>query len=269
MTTKEWLDKASINLKEVGISSHRLDAELIITHLLKISRTKLHAYPDSALSELEERVANECLYLRSKRVPLAYILEHKEFYGRKFHVSKATLIPRPESEALIEELKRLHSIYSDIASSIIDVGTGSGILAITSKLEIPSVKVIATDMSNEALEIARKNAATYNSDVKFVKSDLLDNVKALPSTIIANLPYVDSSWETSPETAYEPAGALFAKDGGLILIKKLISQATERDWHGLMLLEADPEQHLKINKYAKKYRFSQLSANGYILTLKR
>lgn len=269
MTTKEWQEKASVELKNAGIRSHRLDAELIITHVLRISRTKLHAYPDIVLNSLERKVADDCVYLRSKRVPLAYIFGHKEFYGRKFHVSKATLIPRPESETLIEELKRLHSIYGDTTSNIIDVGTGSGILAITSKLEMPSVKVIATDISNEALEIARKNAAVHNADLKFIKSDLLDNVKDLPSTIVANLPYVDRSWETSPETAYEPAEALFAKDGGLVLIKKLISQAAERDWHGLMLLEADPEQHLKIDKYAKKYGFSKLKTNGYILILKR
>lgn len=269
MTIKEWLDKAVIKLKESEISSHRLDAELIITHILKISRTQLHAHPDMVLNKLERQVADECLYLRSKRVPLAYILGHKEFYGRKFIVSKDTLIPRPESEAMIEEVKRLHVLHKNITSNILDVGTGSGILAITIKLELPSMKVEATDISNEALEIARKNATAHNADIKFIKSDLLENIKRLPNTIVANLPYVDSNWETSPETAYEPAGALFAEDEGLTLIKKLISQAAERDWHGLMLLEADPCQHSEIDKYSKNYEFSHLNTSGYIITLER
>jgi release factor glutamine methyltransferase len=268
----DWLVQATKQLESAGISTARLDAELILTHTLRKGRTYLHAHADDLLDERQHEVANARLSLRKERVPVAYIIGHKEFYGHRFHVTSATLIPRPESEALINLLamtERQQSLLSE-TRRLVDVGTGSGILGITAKLNFPSLSVTLIDDSRHALQVAEKNATALHADVAFLQSDLLEAYPFSADVIVANLPYVDMEWERSPETEHEPAHALFAQLHGLALIFRLIEQTREKLANGgSLILEADPEQHDEIIKYAAKYGLLHQETNDYGLLLNK
>ncbi len=267
MTINDWIQDTVTNLSKSGSSSARLDAELLLSAVLYKPREYILAHGEEELSSDKLLQANKWLERRIKREPIAYILGHKEFYGRDFIVSPSVLIPRPESEAMIDILKELQP------DTIVDIGTGSGCLAISAKLEIPESRVIATDISEDALQIARQNASGMNAEITFVVSDLLSGIKIInsnkPVTIMANLPYVDNSWSISPETKFEPSVALFAEDDGLKLIKKLILQAKKKlRTSDNILLEADTRQHERMNKYAKKHDFRLEKAEGFIALYK-
>jgi len=266
-TIADWLAEATRQLVFADIPSARLDAELLLAHTLRKPRTWLHGHGDETLSERHREIANARLDLRLDRVPVAYIIGHKEFYGRMFKVTTATLIPRPESESLIallnEALPRNHSLLPE-ALKVVDVGTCSGILGITAKLEHPELDVTLLDISRHALTVAQDNAATLNAEVNTLQSDLLTSYPFIADVIIANLPYVNPEWERSPETNHEPAEALFATNNGLSLIFELLIQSKEKlAYGGKLSLEADPEQHPAIIKEATKYGLVLVKNDGY------
>ena len=263
---KDWLADASRQLLDAGITSANLDAELILSHSLNVNRTYLHAHPEQIISTVNLITVNNYLAERLNHKPIAYIVGHKEFYGRKFIVTPATLIPRPESEDIITILKSLiHNPKSTL--HLIDIGTGSGCLGITAKLEFPDLDVTLADISSDALKVATLNANSLVADVAMLQSDLLQNYTHKPDIIIANLPYVDQTWDRSPETEYEPAMALFADENGLLIIKELIKQASDKIVNnGYLIIEADPDQHQEITEYAKKYSFRPINKLGYALS---
>lgn len=261
-----WLAWATSQLQAVDIRTARLDAELILTHTLRSSRTYLHAHNDDLLNERQHEIANARLRLRAERVPVAYIIGHKEFYGRQFHVTSATLIPRPESESLIDLLKKTLQQQSliDQPRRLVDVGTGSGILGITAKLLYPELDVMLIDDSRHALLVAEKNAKVLEASVTTLRSDLLSAYPYQVDIILANLPYVDPEWERSPETDHEPAHALFAQQKGLALIYRLIDQTkSSLVVGGSLILEADPEQHPAIISYAQQRGFLRQITEDY------
>lgn len=265
-----WLREATKQLKDVGIESARLDAELILAHTLRKSRTYLHAHLDEAIDERRYDVANARLDLRLDRTPLAYIIGHKEFYGRRFAITPSVLVPRPESETMIEWL--LEITANEIASKkLIDVGTGSGVLGITAKLERPTLDITLLDIDIKALAIARKNATTMQADVYTKQGNLLDSQGFYVDYVLANLPYVDPAWtDTSPELRHEPAKALYASKEGLHLIYRLIPQLAR--WltpGGIALIEADPTQHTAIISLAKEHNLTPLGSHDYIVGLKQ
>ena len=268
MIISEWLKIATKSLKTANIPSARLDAELILANTLRKNRTYLHAHLDEEIDPRRFDIANARLDLRLDRVPIAYILGYKEFYGRKFTVSPSVLIPRPESEDLISLFLELTA--SEIAEKVlIDVGAGSGCLGITAKLERSNLSVILSDISKPALNIAEKNANALNADVHIQQQSLLNGQLKPVDYIFANLPYVDKNWDVSPELQYEPEIALFAEDEGLKLILQLISQAPRRlTSEGLLFIEADPQQHNRIIDEAVKNGFVKERVLNYILVLR-
>ena len=268
MIISEWLKTATKSLKNIGISSARLDAELILANTLRKNRTYLHAHLDEEIDPRRFDIANARLDLRLDRVPIAYILGYKEFYGRRFTVSPSVLIPRPESEDLISLFLELTA--SEIVEKVlIDVGTGSGCLGITAKLERSNLSVILSDISKPALNIAEKNANALNADVHIQQQSLLNGQLKPVDYIFANLPYVDKNWDVSPELQYEPGIALFAEDEGLKLILQLISQAPRcLISEGLLFIEADPQQHNRIINEAVKNGFVRERVLNYILVLR-
>ena len=160
MNISTWLIQATKQLKVIGITSARLDAELILANTLRKNRTYLHAHLDEEIDPRRVDIADARLSLRLDRVPLAYILGCKEFYGRKFTVSPAVLVPRPESEEMITLFLALTA--GEIApKTLIDIGTGSGCLGITAALERPSLRVILSDISPRAIKVAKKNAGNF------------------------------------------------------------------------------------------------------------
>lgn len=260
MTIKDWLDDATRQLVFANIPSARLDAELLLSHTVRKPRTWLHGHADDILDARQLEIARARLDLRLDRVPVAYIIGHKEFYGHAFKVTTATLIPRPESEVLIEllaeALPRNERLIAERPLRLIDVGTGSGSLGITAKLTHPELEVTLLDTSRHALNVAEENAQSLHAEVQIIQSDLLASYPFVADIIIANLPYVDPEWERSPETDHEPASALFAANHGLALIFELLVQTKEKlALGGKLILEADPEQHKAIIKEAAIYGF--------------
>lgn len=267
-TIKDWLDDATRQLVFATIPSARLDAELLLAHTIRKPRTWLHSHGDDALDGRQLEIARARLDLRLDRVPVAYIVGHKEFYGNKYKVTTATLIPRPESEVLIELLNEVlpknEQLLRDRPLRLVDVGTGSGSLGITAKLLHPELDVSLTDVSRHALNVAEENATALQADVELIQSDLLGAYPFTADIIIANLPYVDPSWERSPETDHEPASALFAANNGLALIFELLLQSKEKLARGgKLILEADPEQHDAIKREAKQYGLVLHEQRGY------
>ncbi len=271
---KDWLRDAADLLRAAGIDSAKLDAEIILAHTLRKSRTYLHAHDDEHLTLHQQEIADARLQLRLDRTPVAYIVGHKEFYGRLFRVNPATLIPRPESETIIAFIKELTSqqplTLHQSAPRLVDVGTGSGCLGITAKLEAPELDVTLVDISRHALTVAEQNARSLGAQVTLLKSDLLLSYPFAADFIVANLPYVDPSWERSPETDHEPALALFADHDGLALINTLLEQTPSHlSSGGALLLEADPRQHQAIITLAKKYGLAHRETRDFIVHLQR
>lgn len=268
LAISRWLHESANELKAAGIPSARLDAEIILAHTIRKARTFLHAHPEAELSPRQIEIADSRLQLRVDRTPIAYIVGHKEFYGRLFRVTPATLIPRPESEIIITITKEIAS-SRDTPLKIVDVGTGTGCLGITAKLEITDSTVYLIDISHHALKVAETNAKLLGADVEIERGNLLSSFTVSSvNIIIANLPYVSRSWKRSPETDYEPTQALFADNHGLALIEKLIPQAVALlPKEGHLLLEADPKQHTTIAEIAKSHGFIVKEIRDFIIWL--
>lgn len=238
-----------------------LDSELILLNILgEKDRSFFAVHGDQVLSSEQLKKFEEMVEKREKGVPLAYILGTKEFYGRNFMVSPEVLIPRPESEAIIDFAKEL------FVEKIIDVGTGSGCLGITLKLEIPGAKVLATDISEDALKIACENAKNLGADVEFLDSNLLESVEGKFDLIVANLPYVSKDWDWTSGIDFEPEIALFAEDNGLFLIKILINQAKRRTKY--LILESDTSQQEEIIDFAENHDFKLIKKDNFITVFK-
>ncbi len=258
MTISSWLNENIRKLKQAEIESARLDCLLLLGDVLKKKREWIVAHDDteidmSHLLELNTKVAQ-----RLTRKPLAYVRSTQEFYGRNFYVDEAVLIPRPESESIINLL--LTTNHQPL-TTIVDIGTGSGILAITAKLELPDAKVIASDISKDALEVASKNSTNLHADIGFVKSDLLSSIPDLQSSIfITNLPYVPSDLITSPEITHEPAQALFSGQAGLDLYQKFWQQiASLPSKPYIVITESLETQHHSMEEYAKQSGYTLFS----------
>jgi release factor glutamine methyltransferase len=260
MNILSWLEKAKTKVPSI-------DAELILLNILREKdRTYLISHDTRDLTEVEEEKANYYLNERAKNKPLAYIINSKEFYGREFYVDENVLIPRPETEDIIDIVKK---IAENIDYPIIyDVGTGSGCIATTLKLEIPKAKVVAIDNSDKALEVAKKNSTKLHSDIILQKSDLLNNAPDRNIDIVAaNLPYVDKAWDwlDFDSLEYEPLTALYASNDGLALIYELINQVSARPDIKHLILESDPSQHQKIIDYCHKKGLELVETRNFIL----
>lgn len=267
MTIGDWISQTTVSFKAAGITSARLDAEILLAHTLKKPRTYLHAHSDELISEREVQIAEARAALRLDRTPIAYIIGHKDFYGRPFKVTLSTLIPRPESEDIItitKEIAKTKPVWR-----IVDVGTGSGCLGISTKLELPTADVTLIDISRHALMVAKANAAHLKADVTLIHGDLLSEYPFNADIIIANLPYVGKEWKRSPETDHEPSIALFADNDGLALIEALLPQAVSHlSKNGDILIEAAPKQHTAIIALAKTHGFHHIATHGFIVHMR-
>lgn len=213
-----------------GIESARLDAELLVAHALGLDRVKLYMDLDRPLTPDELARIRELVVRRRKREPIAYILGRREFYGRSFEVTPAVLVPRPDTETLIE--RALELLPEDATGPALDLCTGSGCIAITLAAERGALVVDATDLSEEALAIAQKNAASLGvaERVSLHRGDLF---AALPAPreyalIACNPPYIPEGERdtlAADVAQYEPGLALFAGGDGLDVLRRLCAEA--------------------------------------------
>ncbi len=232
MTLRQALTLATQQLaasEHLRANAHR-DAELLLLHTLQIPRTTLLAYPNRDLSLAEESLYESLLQRRLKNEPIQYITGQQEFYGLAFKVTAAVLIPRPETEHLVESV--LHRLPQNQPLRIADIGTGSGAIAIALAVHLPQAQITALDLSPEALKIAQANAETNNvaNRITFLQSDLLAAVanEAPYDAIVSNPPYIPQTDSPTlhPEVRdHEPHTALFAGTEGLDIYRRLIPQA--------------------------------------------
>ncbi len=249
----------------LSAESARLDAEVLLAHVTDHPRSWVLAHPDAVLSADQAAAYEVLLTRRTAGEPVAYLTGSREFYGQTFRVTPAVLVPRPETEALVE------AVLGDVSTddTVLDIGTGSGVVAITIARERSDMRVIATDFSEEALHVAKSNArrhdlwrATPSEGVALVRpclsfttTDLLPDVSQLdPATtlIAANLPYVaDDAYRDSPALHHEPALALRGGPDGLAVINRLLDQLEARRFQPKGLyLEIDPGHVATLKKRA-------------------
>jgi release factor glutamine methyltransferase len=243
MTTGEALQTGTERLRESGSVSPELDAEILLAFALKMERTALFRNPERVLPAKAQAQFAGLLNRRVRREPIAYLVGHKEFYDHDFFVDRNVLIPRPESEMNVETFLEMFQRSAEL--TIADIGTGSGCLAVTLALFYPNAKIIATDISEQALNVARKNAERFNvqNRITFLIGNLLEPLTEHNKldAVIANLPYVpDEERRANPDLAYEPVLALSGIKEPEQLYAEFFEQWKARPDHPVALLEIHP-----------------------------
>jgi release factor glutamine methyltransferase len=218
-----------------------LDAEVLARELLGWDRARLLADGhEPAPAEFGSRYTS-AIQRRLRREPVAMIVGHREFWNLDFIVTPATLVPRPETELIVEEALRL--LPADSRAAIVDVGTGSGCLAVAIAAERPTVRVVATDISHDALQVARRNAARHGvaDRIAFVRMDIASALSVHADLIVSNPPYVPERAAAAlplDVVKYEPAVALFGGDDGLAIVRRLLTGAAgQLAHHGRLIVE--------------------------------
>lgn len=262
-TIQELLAISTQYLSEKGCASPRLDAELLLGHVLGMSRLDLYLNLQKPLTTQEVDEYRQCIGRRGRRVPVAYITGTKEFYSLDFKVTPAVLIPRPETELLVEEVVR--AAHSRLTAGkrpvrILDLGTGSGAVAIAVARQDPDFLVTAVDISPDALIIARENAESLEvvEQVEFIESDLFSKVRGSFDVICSNPPYVteDEMRQLQPEVAFEPAQALHGGVDGLDYYRRIFHEAPgflERP--GAVMVEIGADQGQAVSTIAQQAGF--------------
>jgi release factor glutamine methyltransferase len=220
VTSAEAAADATRRLLSAGCDTPRLDAELLLAKVLGVGRERLVLDPGRELESEELARLQRLVARREAREPIAYILGRKPFRRIELAVDPHVLIPRPETELLVEVGRSLPE-----GARVLDVGTGSGAVALALKDERPDLQVWGSEPGTQALEVARANARALRLNVEFFQADLLEGIKQRFDAVLANLPYVETAASLPPEIVlYEPAAALFAGPDGLDLIRRLVTQ---------------------------------------------
>jgi release factor glutamine methyltransferase len=256
------LTAATARLSAAGVDTPRLDAEVLLASVLEVDRSRLVVDRDEALPPPVATRYEELLARREAREPVAYILGRRAFRRLELIVDRRVLIPRPETELLVEVgLELAHG------ASVLDVGTGSGAVALALKDERPDLRVSGADVSDDAVAVARANAARLGLDVTFVAADLMQGASA--DAVLANLPYVAEGAELAPEIArYEPASALFAGRDGLGVIRRAVD-AVRGPTVRLMALETGAEQAADVSALLWEAGFAEVGVRRDLAGLDR
>jgi len=235
---------ASGTARLAGSPSAALDAQLLLGYVLGRDRSWVLAHDDHRASCAESAAFSHLIERRSCGEPVAYIRGVVQWYGMALEVTPEVLIPRPETELLVEEAIRAAADHR--ASQIADIGTGSGAIAIALARALPSCSIVATDASVSALKVAARNAKrmAVAERISLQCGDLLTPVLTRPDLLVANLPYLSTTEfaDLPRDVRYEPVGALYAGEFGWELYERLLDQLSERAWHIPFILELDPPQ---------------------------
>jgi len=249
MTVQEFLQDTAETLQSAGIETARLDTLVLLEDAMGMSRAALLAHPDTTITEQQLTTLNNFVTQRKQHTPLAYIRGKVMFYGREFAVDNHVLVPRPESEALIDCLKQLPLGGTP---RIADIGTGSGCLGITAALELFGAEVFLFDIDAAALAVAEKNAQLHHVAVQAKQQDLLKNCAEQFDVILANLPYVPEDYPINRAAGFEPRQALFSGVDGLEHYKIFWQQVADMPGQPThVITECLPEQHKSQVKLAK------------------
>jgi release factor glutamine methyltransferase len=275
MTINEFQKQSEAKLQKSGINSANLDVLILLEDALNQDRAWILAHPESPLCGQTLQKLNKQISHREKHEPLAYIRGKTEFYRRDYYVNKYVLEPRPESETMITLLVPIlrHEVNctEDGSLRVVDVGTGSGALAITTKLEMPVIDVVAIDVDPNCLKIARKNAKNHNVNIEFLRGDLLSPLSTTHyplHSILANLPYVPNDYTINQAAATEPSIAIFGGPDGLDIYRRLFEQLSGQNKPKYVLTESFPLQHAKMSKIARKAGYKLTKTDDFIQVFK-
>ena len=261
MTSRTWtirdvLDWATQDFAGRGIESPRLDAELLVAKALETDRVGLYLDLNRPLVDQERSAIRPLVARRREREPVAYILGHRDFYGRRFKVTPDVLIPRPDTETLVDHA--LECIPEDAACRVLDVGTGSGAIAVTIAAERPLALVTATDISEAALKVASENAKQLEvaNRIRFEHANLLSGVEQY-DVIVSNPPYIAQSEMAALQAEireHEPIAALEAGEDGLDVVRALLSASEPATASGAqMLIEIGATQAVSVVAFAAEH----------------
>ena len=245
---RETIRETHQTLESVGIPDARLEAEVMVMTVMRMTRQNIFAEQETEVPASEARQLAEIVAQRLERVPLAYIIGYREFYGINVVVTPDVLIPRPETEGMVE-----HTLFMALMGmetrelTIADIGTGSGAIAVNLAIHLPAARIYAVDISEPALDVAAYNIRGHavHDRVRLGHGDLLEPLPEPVDLIVANLPYIPTERipTLQPEVQREPSLALDGGPDGLDLVRRLLDQATTKlNSPGVILLELDPDQ---------------------------
>jgi release factor glutamine methyltransferase len=221
MTVGEFLQQTTAVLQKCDIATARLDCLILLEDALGKDRSHLLAHPEIVLTSAQLDILNTFITRRKQHTPLAYIRGHAAFFGREFQVNTSVLVPRPETETMIELLAK--TTLPD-HPRIADIGTGSGCIGIIAALELPHAQLFLYDIDQQALAVAKQNADALRAKVTILHQDLLQDIIQPLDVLLANLPYVPRAYPINTAATFEPALALFSGDDGLDLYRKFWQQ---------------------------------------------
>jgi len=257
MTLVQALRQSAHTLNFNGIEDSHIEARMLLGHITKLSPVQIYTQTERTLSRDQERNLQELVERRLRREPAAHIVNHREFYGVDFYVDSRVLIPRPETELLVDaalEFAGIGSAYPTRPLTIADIGTGCGAIAISLALNLPHSKIYATDISSSALEVAGLNCDYHKvtDRVTLLQGNLLEPLPEPVDLLVANLPYIKSSElvNLSPEIIkFEPRLAIDGGESGLTYIHQLLKQAGGRiNPEGCLLFEIGQHQEKEVSR---------------------
>ncbi len=262
MKLGQFIKEAERKLGQAGISSARLDALILVEDMLHKNRAWVLAHPEHELKNLQASRLWRKTERRAEHVPLAYIRGHAEFYGRHFKVNRHVLEPRPETETMIELLKKLSLPKPP---KIADVGTGNGAIGITAALEIAGSIVDLYEISSGALAVAKHNVHLHELRLHARKMNLLSRPLRPYDVILANLPYVPDNWQINQAAMAEPRIAIFGGKDGLEVYRKLFHQLQRFTWQPKYILtESLPPQHENLAAIAANHGSKLYKSQDFI-----
>ena len=260
MKLAEILSQSQKRLKKSGQPDWLYDSQALVASILKINRLEINLHHNRVIKKDELHQIKEAIQRRETNEPISYILGFHHFFGRSFFVDESVLIPRAETEILIQKILDDNSQKKEL--EVLDIGTGSGIIAITLALEIDKSLCLGVDISGQALEVAQKNAQSLGANVKFLKSDVFANVSGRFDVIASNPPYIPFSeyGKLSRQIVdYEPKVALLAGENGLVFYSRIFQKAkTYLKKGGVVYVEVGYNQAEAVKKIALKSGFKQI-----------
>lgn len=277
MNIDETLKSGIEILKRNNIDNAIFKARILLKEILCISKEELMIYGNKEMSEENIKKFQESIKKICENIPLQYITHHQEFFGYDFYVDENVLIPQPDTEVLVEECIKISTKLDKLCKTnikILDLCTGSGAIAISLAKNIEYSSIVASDISEKALEVAKKNSIINDVKIEFIYSDLYENIKGKFNIIVSNPPYIKTKViETlSEEVKNEPYLALDGGEDGLMFYKRIIKESKEKlKENGYLLLEIGFDQKqevidiLKENNYKNIYSKKDLGNNDRIV----
>lgn len=262
MTLEEALQFGTKQLKRVGIESARIDSSLLLAKVMDMPRANVLAHLDD---EMDAQIASDFIELvneRAKRRPLVHLINTREFYGIDLYIDENVLTPRIETEKMVEFAIK----HAPKNGRLIDIGTGSGAIAIAIKTHRPDLEVWATEVNDDALNVARRNIENLKLDIKLEKSDLFNSISQSFDVVATNLPYLQDDADLMPEVQKEPAVALFGGEDGLDIYRRFLKELPQHlNAGGYLFTECDPWQQESLKTEAAKIGLQPIEEDYFIL----